>query len=121
MTGRPRSSVDPDGRYARRRARDKMRYALKLLAGEQVRNYGHHHSAMRLLKGLMEDPHPEACVCGDEQVTLSLAKFDSPAVYWGVRYVKGQEVPYLLSSNHEDYVWECHACNHLRDESRRAA
>lgn len=111
MTGRPRKP-DPDGKYAKRRARDKLRYALRLLNGEQVTNYGHHHSGMRHLKGLLEDGVPAQCHCGDEQVTLSLV--DRSQAYWGVRYLDGKPMPYLLSADSKAYIWECHHHNTLR-------
>lgn len=116
---RPRKA-DPTGKLAHERARRKLGQARQLLAGDRIMSHGRHHEGMALLKQLLGHDKPHACHCGDEQITLSFApQPGSMAIYFGKHSSTG--LPYLLSVSPDDYVWECHACNVLRDHARRAA
>ncbi len=89
-----------DGRHART-------YANRLNRGEQTGGMSNHHKGMAELKSQMGDPRPPG-------LELSLVNYWGPDSYWGYSHRNGERVPYRLSTNPGDYVWETPAENAAR-------
>ena len=107
---RERYAADPDWRahcieQTTRLGRERL--ARRLAEGQRVANARSHHFGMAALKASLGDPRPDG-------MTLSLAG-DSPSVYEGYAYSRnGERVPYRLSTDPDDYVWETQADNNAR-------
>ncbi len=91
-------------------ARGRQNVANQLRRGDRIMNYGDHHQGMAELKAQMGDPRPPG-------LELSLINYDGPSSYWGYAYKHRNRVPYRLSTNPRDYVWETGAENSARPET----
>jgi hypothetical protein len=82
-------------------------YADQLERGELIHSASSHHLGMAAWKAQQGDPRPEG-------MTLSLATLDGPGLYLGYINRNGEKVPYLLSRDPDDYIWETLADNVAR-------